>query len=87
MTRRCFGMIGPRLVLGLVAVGTGILPVDAAYTGTGGGPETTLNAPYRSSVGQTLPPGRAAAPDFDPNARPPRQRDLDRLLDSICRGC
>ncbi|MFC6792654.1 hypothetical protein ACFQE0_25720 [Methylobacterium komagatae] len=59
----------------------------AGYTGTGGGPETTANAPYRSSVGQTVPPGRSAAPDIDPNSRTERQKQLDSVLDSICNGC
>jgi hypothetical protein len=57
------------------------------YTGTGGGPETTVNAPYRSSVGQTVPPGRATAPTHDPEQRTDRQRQLDSVLDSICRSC
>ena len=57
------------------------------YTGTGGGPETTVNAPYRSPVGQTVPPGRAAAPTHDPEQRTERQRNLDSVLDSICRNC
>lgn len=59
----------------------------AGYTGTGGGPETTVNAPYRSSVGQTVPPGRNAAPSIDPNSRTERQERLDSVLDSICNGC
>ena len=59
----------------------------AAYTGTGGGPETTFNAPYRSAVGQTVPVGRAMAPGSDAEARTHRQKDLDRVLDSICVGC
>jgi hypothetical protein len=57
------------------------------YTGTGGGPETTINAPYRSAVGQTVPPGAAAAPLHDPNRRTQRQKDLDAVLGSICRAC
>jgi hypothetical protein len=64
------------------------LPAQAGpYTGTGGGPETTVNAPYRSPVGQTVPPGRAAAPTHDPEQRTERQRNLDSVLGSICRAC
>jgi hypothetical protein len=73
------------LFLGVLA---GAGPAMAGpYTGTGGGPETTANAPYRSSVGQTVPPGRAAAPTHDPEQRTERQRKLDSVLDSICRSC
>jgi len=57
------------------------------YTGTGGGPETTVNAPYRSPVGQTVPPGRAAAPLHDPHERTERQKALDSVLGSICDEC
>ena len=81
--------IGPARI-GWAALWLGALPALAAaapYTGTGGGPETTVNAPYRSSVGQTVPPSRAAAPDIDPDRRTQRQRDLDRVLDSICTAC
>ena len=75
------------LSLGL-ALGSGTVGASAAaYTGTGGGPATTINAPYRSSVGQTVPAGRAAAPEIDPNERTTRQQKLDPVIDSICRGC
>ena len=76
--------------VGLMVVGLIASPVAgtaAGYTGTGGGPETTANAPYRSSVGQTVPPGRSAAPSIDPNSRTERQERLDSVLDSICNGC
>lgn len=59
----------------------------AAFTGTGGGPETTINAPYRSSVGQTVPPGAGAAPLHDPRERTRRQKDLDAVLGSVCDKC
>lgn len=67
-----------------------LLPVGVAaapYTGTGGGPETTVNAPYRAGSGQTVPPGRAAAPNADPTERTPRQKRLDGVLESICESC
>ena len=84
------GLLPLGCTVALIAAGLGGLPtraVAAAYTGTGGGPETTFNAPYRSPVGQTLPPGRAAAPEIDPGQRTLRQKNLDRVLDSICDGC
>lgn len=71
----------------LSIIATPTVGMAAGYTGTGGGPETTANAPYRSSVGQTVPPGRSAAPDIDPNSRTERQKQLDSVLDSICDGC
>lgn len=72
------------LVLGGLAFG----PAAAApYTGTGGGPETTVNAPYRTGTGQTVPPGRATAPDADPTERKERQKRLDGVLDSVCETC
>ncbi|WP_286159121.1 hypothetical protein [Methylobacterium sp. Leaf456] len=71
-------------VFGVFALGSaGAAPI----TGTGGGPETTVNAPYRAGTGQTVPPGRDAAPDIDPNARTERQKRLDGVLDSICESC
>ena len=76
------------LVLGLIVPGFVLGSAQAGpYTGTGGGPETTINAPYRSAVGQTVPPGAAAAPVHDPNRRTQRQKDLDAVLGSICDTC
>ena len=75
------------LILGLTVAGAGLAAQAGPYTGTGGGPETTINAPYRSAVGQTVPPGAAAAPTHDPNARTQRQKDLDAVLGSICDAC
>lgn len=75
-------------VIGLVALFIGIHAALAApFAGTGGGPETTINAPYRSSVGQTVPPGAGAAPLHDPRERTRRQKDLDAVLGSVCDGC
>ena len=72
----------------LIASNAGLNAAQAGpYTGTGGGPETTVNAPYRSSVGQTVPPGRAAAPLHDPHERTQRQKDLDAVLGSVCNDC
>lgn len=76
------------LILGLIVPGASLAAAQAGpYTGTGGGPETTINAPYRSAVGQTVPPGGAAAPQHDPNRRTQRQKDLDAVLGSICDAC
>lgn len=74
------------LVLGSLALAPAGA-VAAPYTGTGGGPETTVNAPYRAGTGQTVPPGRAAAPEADPTERTARQKRLDGVLDSICQDC
>ncbi|WP_236960861.1 hypothetical protein [Methylobacterium durans] len=63
------------------------LAAEAARTGTGGGPETTVTAPHTAVSGQTVPPGAAAAPTTDPGARTQRQRDLDRVLGGVCTGC
>lgn len=77
--------------LGALTLGGAVpLPVGAVaapYTGTGGGPETTVNAPYRAGSGQTVPPERDAAPEADPTERTPRQKRLDGVLDSICEAC
>ncbi|QEE40429.1 MULTISPECIES: hypothetical protein [unclassified Methylobacterium] len=86
MTRTSLKRAG--LILGLIASPACLDAAQAdPVTGTGGGPETTVNAPYRSSVGQTVPPGRAAAPLHDPNAWTTRQKDLDPVLGSICDAC
>ncbi|WP_311275890.1 hypothetical protein [Methylobacterium sp. WCS2018Hpa-22] len=65
----------------------GLSGARAAVTGTGGGPETTVTAPHTSTTGQTVPPGAAGAPIVDPNERTDRQKQLDRVLNGICRGC
>lgn len=85
------GRITKGLARGLAGMGLLLLAPAVAgaapVTGTGGGPETTVNAPYRAPTGQTVPPGRDAAPDADPTARTPRQQRLDGVLDSICTTC
>ncbi|CAM3141491.1 MULTISPECIES: hypothetical protein [Methylobacterium] len=86
MTRTSLKRAG--LILGLIAAPACLNAAQAGpFTGTGGGPETTVNAPYRSSVGQTVPPGRAAAPLHDPNERTKRQKELDSVLGSVCDAC
>lgn len=86
-------MIRGRITAGILSslaglvLGAGGLAARPALTGTGGGPETTITAPYTTSTGQTVPPGRARRPEADTDARTERQRDLDRVLDGICTGC
>lgn len=82
---RVTGMIG--LTIGLALFGSGSLGARPALTGAGGGPETTMTAPYTAPTGQTVPGGAAVVPTNDPSARTGRQRDLDRVLDGICVGC
>lgn len=73
-------------ILGLSFL-VGLAEAQAAVTGTGGGPETTVTAPNTSTTGQTVPPGAAGAPIVDPNERTERQKRLDRVLNGICQGC
>ncbi|MEH3148395.1 MAG: hypothetical protein PGN34_24415 [Methylobacterium frigidaeris] len=58
-------------------------------TGTGGGPGTTVTAPYTTSTGQTVPrPGaadRTMERRLDDLTREERRNDA--IDDSICRGC
>jgi hypothetical protein len=57
-------------------------------TGTGGGPDSTITAPYTRSTGQTVPSGRGdreMEKRIDERSRMERRDDvIDR---SICRGC
>ncbi len=77
---------GLSLAAGLACL-AGAGEARAAVTGTGGGPETTITAPHTRPSGQTVPPGASAAPTHDPEARTERHRELDRVLNGICRGC
>ncbi|GLS46861.1 hypothetical protein [Methylobacterium brachythecii] len=58
-------------------------------TGTGGGPASTLTAPNTSAVGQTKPPGAAAAPDRAESreARSDQMKRDDKIMKGICIGC
>ena len=61
----------------------------SSETGTGGGPSSTVTAPNTTSVGQTKPPGSAAAPE-SPEARENRKRIEkrdDAIETGICIGC
>ncbi|HEV7439050.1 MAG TPA: hypothetical protein VGN94_05410 [Methylobacterium sp.] len=86
MTRRSGPIRGLAITLGFLS-GLTQAAAQTAVTGTGGGPDTTITAPHTSAVGQTLPPGTAAAPIVDPGARTDRQKDLDGVLKGICTGC
>ncbi|MHC2002972.1 hypothetical protein ACYQR9_21425 [Methylobacterium sp. CM6241] len=83
---RVTGITGLLLTFVLL-FGWGNLSARPAMTGTGGGPETTVTAPYTALTGQTVPSGTAAVPTNDPSERTVRQRDLDHVLDGICVGC
>lgn len=58
-------------------------------TGTGGGPRSTITAPYTNSLGVTKPPGTSLGPgEVEPPAEQRRERGLtNRIEDSICTGC
>ena len=63
---------------------------QAAVTGTGGGPASTIYAPNTSSVGQTMPPtGAAGAATAGANreARTAEQKEADKITRGICIGC
>lgn len=83
---RVTGLTGLLVTFALL-LGSGSLGARPALTGTGGGPETTVTAPYTAPTGQTVPDGAAASPTNDPSVRSERQRDLDRVLEGICVGC
>ena len=58
-------------------------------TGTGGGPTTTITAPYTDREGVTKPPGAALGPRDMSSAAAERreERVIDRIENSICTGC
>ncbi|WP_336485310.1 hypothetical protein [Methylobacterium nigriterrae] len=61
----------------------------ADETGTGGGPQSTITAPYTNSLGVTKPPGTSLGPgETPPRAEERRERKtIDGIEGSICRGC
>ncbi|MCJ2011318.1 hypothetical protein [Methylobacterium sp. J-076] len=78
-------------------IGTLILPAPALAqgrvapyeTGTGGGPGSTITAPYTNTLGVTKPPGTSLGPG---EVAPPQERQKERAVtnrieDSICDGC
>lgn len=71
--------------------GTGAALAQAATTGTGGGPASTVTAPHTSAVGRTMPPaggdaGAATAGD-NRERRTPEQKTDDNITKGICIGC
>ncbi len=58
-------------------------------TGTGGGPASTARAPNTTAVGQTKPPGSAAAPEGpqDRQRRDEIEKKNDAIQSGICIGC
>lgn len=58
-------------------------------TGTGGGPTTTITAPYTNREGVTKPPGDALGPRDMSSAAAERreERAIERIENSICAGC
>jgi hypothetical protein len=62
---------------------------DPDRTGTGGGPATTVTAPYTNREGVTKPPGAALGPRDVSSATAERREDraIERIENSICTGC
>ena len=61
---------------------------QADRTGTGGGPDSTITAPYTRSTGQTVPSGqgdREMERRIDERSRMEKRDDV--IDQSICRGC
>ena len=57
-------------------------------TGTGGGPRSTITAPYTNSEGVTKPPGSLGPGEVPSAAEQRRERSADdRIERSICQGC
>lgn len=65
------------------------LAQGTAETGTGTGPESTISAPYTSSVGKTKPPGAAAGAGEreDRDAMTVEKKKADDVMKGICVGC
>jgi hypothetical protein len=78
-----------RPLLALAALTAAALAQPADRTGTGGGPGSTITAPYTNREGVTKPPGTSLGPGETPSPEAQRRerRQIDRIEDSICRGC
>lgn len=81
-----------RILLTLALLAGSAVPVLAqrpAETGTGGGPASTVKAPNTTSVGQTKPPGTAAAPESsgEREGRARMEKKNDAIETGICVGC
>jgi hypothetical protein len=62
-------------------------PVD--QTGTGGGPATTITAPYTAATGQTVPNPRVVSPNGTSGIerRSREEKRMDAITRGICIGC
>ena len=80
-------VLRPLLLLAALPAAAQAQPADR--TGTGGGPDTTITAPYTNREGVTKPPGTALGPGEVPSPEAQRRenREIDRIEGSICKGC
>lgn len=86
------GFLRPLALAALSLALTGPLAAQTVapdQTGTGGGPASTITAPYTNRYGVTKPPGTSMGPGEVPSRREQRrERALtDKIDDSICDGC
>lgn len=81
-----FLLIGALILPGTAFAQSRVAPDQ---TGTGGGPGSTITAPYTNHLGVTKPPGTSLGPgEVDPPREQRRERALtNRIEDSICKGC
>ena len=79
----------PLLALVAVSLAGTAQAQPADRTGTGGGPASPITAPYTNREGVTKPPGTSLGPGEvpSPEAQRRERRQIDRIEDSICRGC
>lgn len=77
------------VALPLAALPAAAWAQDPDRTGTGGGPTTTITAPYTNREGVTKPPGTALGPrDLSASGAERREeRAVERIESSICTGC
>lgn len=80
-------LLRPLLALAVTTAAAQAQPADR--TGTGGGPGTTITAPYTNREGVTKPPGTSLGPGEVPSPAAERRerREIDRIEGSICKGC
>ncbi|MFE1602521.1 hypothetical protein [Methylobacterium sp. ID0610] len=72
----------------LLSPAAGLAQTEADRTGTGGGPGSTITAPYTSSTGQTVPrPGMDRGMERRLDERTREERRDDAIDSSICTGC
>ena len=81
-----------RILLTLALLAGSAVPAVAqspGETGTGGGPASAAKAPNTTSVGQTKPPGTAAAPEAAGERKDGTRAEKknDAIENGICIGC